>query len=79
MDLHEDRFEVISYEINSSSTLKELPFSYSHIVSTPTRMKHPMEMTWLSLLLGQILHPTANDHTHQHHRQQREENGVLGP
>ena len=28
MDLHEDKFEVISYKINSSSSLKELPFSY---------------------------------------------------
>ena len=28
MDLHEDKFEVINYKVNSSSLLKELPFSY---------------------------------------------------
>ena len=28
MDLHEDKFEVINYRINSSSLLRELPFSY---------------------------------------------------
>ena len=28
MDLHEDKFEVLNYRINSSSLLRELPFSY---------------------------------------------------
>jgi hypothetical protein len=28
MDLHEDKFEVINYRINSLSLLRELPFSY---------------------------------------------------